>query len=1016
MPSSGTVRRLNIVVSADNQASDELQQVNEEADQVGESMEEADQQVDALRESFYALAGATTAVVGAMAAMTSLGASIDTTLATVRATSGATAEEMSMITSEIQAIGAEMPVTMTDVANAFRELSYAGFDAAESVAAVGAVTDVAIAGQLSIAESSRIVTSNLRAFNMEAEQAGAVASALGSTFAGSALTIQELGQALEYVAPVASTAGQSILEVSAALGVLADNGIRASRAGTGLQQFFSRLVRPTGRAEEAMSQLGLSTEDFLDSEGDFKDMHEMVATLSESMEGMSEAEQLQVLIDLFGQRGARSVAPLIDNVEELNQKIGEGAAADLKTAINDFSEMSAEEISEIDEQVSIDLRPNMSRDAVLREIMEASSNLSEEELATEVQFAFGVDERTAEILAADIAGGASVDELSSSLENATTEADIAAAQMETVGGQIEYLRGSMGSAAYTIYTGFRPALKSVFAVLIDLSDVITANEWALKTFGAALFVAVGGLAAMTGALGVALIQASLAGGALGTLATGLTATATGSFVLAAASKAASGAMFLMTASTSQLITAAWGLVPSLSGAAGALGSLRVGLMAAAGGLRAFFAALGPVGWAILGVSAALTAYSMNIFGFRDAVNSVLAPLGFLWDILVGVYDATRWLASAFVYLGKLGIGATIWTILAPFRALAWAIRATISAVSSLVGWFGELPALGKLVIGALFPPIAILWGLSEAFEVAREYGEAFIETIEGIRNLAGNWWSDLGMGIGDALRDATRFANRLLDPVRRLNDVFEGVADYVIELGARVHDFFMMTQKRIDNLPLIGALVDEPEGEWKTDRYGTKGQPVGGPEGADLAAMINGEQSAKGFADAFTRGLSAEQGQIATAMGDTTGLMAQWLPQSDAERGAFSNLTERGASLLDTLAYGAEQNQGVLEGVFGGLMAPMGATSVPDTVSVDGVDTAAPTNRAGGGVSEGDKSVSIPVDLDVHFDKSSDRDAARKTSQIVDESVRKTVQKLEDNFSMSRNAPKRAGGPSASGL
>lgn len=989
MPSSGTVRRLNIVVSADNQASSELQQVDEEADQVAESMEEADQNVDALRESFFALAGATTAVVGSMAAMTSLGAQIDTTLATVRATSGATAEEMQMISSEIQQIGAESPVLMSDVAAAFRELSFAGFDAAESVAAVGSVVDLAVAGQMSIAQSSRIVTSNLRAFNMEAEQAGAVASAMGSTFASSALTVQELGQALEYVAPVASTAGQSVLEVSAALGVLADNGIRASRAGTGLQQFFSRLVRPTGRAEEAMSQLGLTTEDFLDEEGNFEDMNQMVATLSEEMEGMSEGEQLQVLIDLFGQRGARSVAPLIDNVEELNEKIGENAAADLKTAINDFSEMSAEEVSEIDEQVTIDLQPNMSRDAVLREIMAASEDLSQEELATQVQFAFDVDERTAEILASDIADGASVDELSSSLENATTEADIAAEQMETVGGRIEYITGSIESAAYTIYTGFRPALNVVLGLLIDLSDVITANEWALKAFGAALFVTAGGLAAMTGALGVALAQASLAGGALGGLVTSLTATATGSFALAAASRAASGALFLMTASTSQLITAAWGLVPSLSAAAGALGTLRAGLMAATTGLYSFFAALGPIGWAILAVTAALTAYSMNLFGFRDAVDAVLGPIGSL-------LDAVRWLGSAFLWLGEATAWILQWTGGAVLSALVWPFQALVSAIQSLVAWYGELGTLGKMVVGAFLPVLPVLWAIGEAFELLGDLAEWVGDVLTSIPEAIGDAWAGLGLWIGDQLRAATPYIRAVIDPIIALRDWIRGVGDAVSNLGDLIHNTFADIEARIASIPGMGLIFDEgPE------RKG-EGQSLVGP---------------------MASGVEQDEGLLAGAVRDVVGTAASFLPQSDAERGPLSNLTQRGRSLLSTLASGAQREEGTLAGsvssiaqsVMSGLRNVgtfgMGGSGMLGNLlsglpGGDMLGGMAPGGGAGAGAGGGGAMIQLTVEVNNDFgDTSAPEQVAQATGNSVRDAADQVIQDLEDAFTMSRDAP-----------
>ncbi|MBP1039358.1 phage tail tape measure protein, partial [Serratia fonticola] len=71
-------------------------------------------------------------------------------------------------------------------------------------------------------------------------------------FTSSNTNLIELGEAMKYAAPIAEAAGASIEDTTAMLGILADNGIKASMAGTGTSAIFSRLQAPRGQSPAAL--------------------------------------------------------------------------------------------------------------------------------------------------------------------------------------------------------------------------------------------------------------------------------------------------------------------------------------------------------------------------------------------------------------------------------------------------------------------------------------------------------------------------------------------------------------------------------------------------------------------------------------------------------------------------------------------------------------------------------------------------------------------------------------------
>ncbi|CAI2614978.1 hypothetical protein AKUH4B111J_09030 [Apilactobacillus kunkeei] len=150
-----------------------------------------------------------------------------------------------------------------------------------------------------------------------------------------------MGEALKYVGATAHNANQSIAETSSAIGILSNNGIDASQAGTGLRQVLSRLVAPKkGASQNVLKQLGLSAQDFRDAKGNLLPLQDVFSKLNDKMKGMTKTDRGAIFNALFGQTGQQAATILSNNVKQLkdlnnqveksqNKNHGQGYIAEL---------------------------------------------------------------------------------------------------------------------------------------------------------------------------------------------------------------------------------------------------------------------------------------------------------------------------------------------------------------------------------------------------------------------------------------------------------------------------------------------------------------------------------------------------------------------------------------------------------------------------------------------------------------------------------------------------------------
>ena len=187
------------------------------------------------------------------------GAEFEAAMSSVTAISGATAEETELLTAKAEEMGATTKFTAKESAEAFQYMAMAGWEAQDMLDGIGGVLDLAAASGTELSTTSDIVTDALTAMKLSAEDTAHFVDVMAAATSNSNTNVEMLGESFQYAAPIVGTMGGNIEDLSLALGIMANSGIKGSMAGNSLKNALVNLVKPTKQQTAAMAELGLIT-------------------------------------------------------------------------------------------------------------------------------------------------------------------------------------------------------------------------------------------------------------------------------------------------------------------------------------------------------------------------------------------------------------------------------------------------------------------------------------------------------------------------------------------------------------------------------------------------------------------------------------------------------------------------------------------------------------------------------------------------------------------------------------
>lgn len=255
----------------------------------------------------------------------------------VGAVSRSNSVELEKMRDVAKELGKTTQFSAKEAADGMSFLAMAGFEANEIIASMPGVLDLAAAGQMDLAQAADVASNILTGYGLKASELTNVNDIMTATFTRTNTSLAQLGEAMKFVAPVASAMKVDISEASASIGLLGNAGIQASMAGTTLRAILSRLSDPANEAVEVLQRLGIRKDQVVDAEGNVSSIISIVKALEES--GASAADMLTIFGDRAGpgmaalvKQGSSELSKLTDTLQKAAGKGGttEIAAAQMK--------------------------------------------------------------------------------------------------------------------------------------------------------------------------------------------------------------------------------------------------------------------------------------------------------------------------------------------------------------------------------------------------------------------------------------------------------------------------------------------------------------------------------------------------------------------------------------------------------------------------------------------------------------------------------------------------------------
>ena len=255
---------------------------------------------------------AATAVAGAAAAVVGysvkVGASFEKAMSEVQAISGASGESLENLTEKAKEMGRTTAFSASEAAEAMKYMAMAGWKEQDIISGISGVMNLAAASGESLGSVSDIVTDAMTAFKMSSEQAEHFADVLAATSSSANTNVEMLGMSFKQSAALAGTMGYSIEDVSLALGLMANAGIKGETAGMAIKNSIANMASPTKSMAAVMDQLNLS---LTDSNGNMKDFRTVLTEVRKGFSGLSKDEQAAAAATLFGKEAMAGMLSIV---------------------------------------------------------------------------------------------------------------------------------------------------------------------------------------------------------------------------------------------------------------------------------------------------------------------------------------------------------------------------------------------------------------------------------------------------------------------------------------------------------------------------------------------------------------------------------------------------------------------------------------------------------------------------------------------------------------------------------
>lgn len=250
----------------------------------------------------------------------SAGMSFDSAMSQVAATMGKTTDEIQDLRDFALEMGSTTAFSATEAAEALNYMALAGYDSETSMKMLPNVLNLAAAGNMDLARASDMVTDAQSALGLSLEETETMVDQIAKTSSTTNTSVEQLGDAFLTVGSTAASLKIPTSEMSQTLGILADNGIKGSEAGTKYRNMLLSLSNPTDKAAAQLDALGVSV---FDSSGEMRSMQDIIGDLNVALDGMTDEQRTQAIGAIFNKTDLAAVNALLNTNEERWNEVAE---------------------------------------------------------------------------------------------------------------------------------------------------------------------------------------------------------------------------------------------------------------------------------------------------------------------------------------------------------------------------------------------------------------------------------------------------------------------------------------------------------------------------------------------------------------------------------------------------------------------------------------------------------------------------------------------------------------------
>ena len=292
-------------------------------------------------------------------------ADLEYTMDGVQAVALADAESMALLEEQAKELGASTKFTAVQSAEAMTYMAQAGWDTQEMLAGMPGVINLAAASGEDLAQSSSILADTLAGFQLEASESARVADVLAQSAAASNTSVLEMGDTFKTSAALAGALKYSIEDISTAVGLMANVGIKGSRAGTALRNILGGFLGGVTLKGTAIGEVEFSA---VNEDGSVQAFAETIEYLRGLFDQMTEAEKISNASAIAGERGYTGLIGILEATDEAYDEMyqsiqnAEGAAQRMAEIRMDNLTGDVEELQSAIEGVQIALGDQFQED------------------------------------------------------------------------------------------------------------------------------------------------------------------------------------------------------------------------------------------------------------------------------------------------------------------------------------------------------------------------------------------------------------------------------------------------------------------------------------------------------------------------------------------------------------------------------------------------------------------------------------------------------------------------------